>query len=172
MIQPAASHPTDADLTGGAHKSGQLLKLKAASGDDLKILSMCLQDALVPIASLRYETDTAQFLLIAHRFCWEKSMQGSGVPLPNGANAHFHRTHTMVTFSNILSVRKNGFAPGKNRSALLNLLALDVNEAGSEKIITLHFSGRAQVELVVGDIACHLTDLHAGWQTASKPMHV
>ena len=47
------------------------LKLKAEDEEDLRVVSACLQDALIAVGDISYLKDDQRFVLIANRFCWE-----------------------------------------------------------------------------------------------------
>ena len=42
------------------------LRLRAADGDDIPVLSACLQDAVVPVADMAYLPSEARFVMVAN----------------------------------------------------------------------------------------------------------
>ena len=49
------------------------LKLRARDPEDLRVLSACLQDALVPLADIAYLKPEQRFVLVVNRFMWESA---------------------------------------------------------------------------------------------------
>ena len=52
-------------------EGGSPFKLRAEDADDLKVISACLQDALVAVRDLAFVQTDRTFLMVANRFRWE-----------------------------------------------------------------------------------------------------
>ena len=50
--------------------SGQV-RLRARSLQDLSVMSVLLQDAVVPIGDIVFLREKNSFVLVASRYCWE-----------------------------------------------------------------------------------------------------
>jgi len=148
------------------------LTLIAKDAEDLQVISACLQDALVRVGDMRFHSDIGRFGILANRFRWE--VEGSD-PVKDGERqqdqrfetaAGHERVHCGVAFDGVRSIRMRG-VDRKNRSRLLNLLAIQSNEDG----VLLVFSGEAAIQLDCDTPACQLRDLDEPWPTAWRPSH-
>ncbi len=136
------------------------LRLRAADGDDIPVLSACLQDAVVPVADMAYLPGEARFVMVANRFRWEdaggKDVEGK----------IYERVHCAVCFDSVTAVRRKRLDRTR-RNQILSLLAL---EAG-ESYIDLVFAAGVVIRLEVAQIMCHLDDIDEPWPTQWRPAH-
>ena len=155
------------------------LKLRARDDEDLKMLSACLQDALVPVSDIAYLKADKRLVLIANRFRWEslgveppprepKADSGSDVGFVEGEEEGplYQRVNCAVTFDGVRHVRFRGLEP-QRKDRILSLLAIE-NGPGA---IMLIFSGGGAIRLDVDAIRCHLEDLGEPWPTRWRPRH-
>ena len=66
------------------------LKLRARDGGDLEMIAAILQDALVPLDSMKYLPQEQRFALMLNRFRWEgapKERVGEAAYLPDGGRS-------------------------------------------------------------------------------------
>jgi len=137
------------------------LRIKAEDHEDLKIISACLQDALIPVAGLSYAEKEKKFRALANRFRWEKPKElHEDAPL-------YERVHSGVVFSHVHKVKRSGFHPHAHAHHILNLLAIEPKE--SELI--LHFSGGIKIKLEIEKVLCHVADVQEPWPTRWQPDH-
>lgn len=164
------------------------LKLRAVDPDDLKVVSACLQDALVPLREVAWLKRQGRFILVANRFRWEQGELLNDEPeMPpepttpagdarfaddasftddEGTAPPFQRTNCGLCFDRVNKVRFRGIDLA-SRHQILNLLAIEpVNSA-----IDLLFSEQAAIRLDVSGISCHLEDLGEPWLTRWRPKH-
>src|SRR5580765_8188258 len=95
------------------------LRLRAEDGEDLAVISACLQDALVAVRDLAYDQGARNFVLVANRFRWEGgAAEGEGSP--------FERTLCGIIFDEIDSVAYRGFHRSEE-DRILALLAIRPN---------------------------------------------
>lgn len=148
------------------------LTLAAKDAEDLQVISACLQDALVRIGDIQFHSDLKRLGLLANRFRWE--IEGSA-PTPSahdGRDQRFEtasgheRVHCGIAFDHVRGIKIRGINR-KNRSGLLNMLAIQANETG----ILLVFSGNAAIQIECDDIACQFRDLDEAWPTPWQPRH-
>lgn len=135
------------------------LRLRASNLEELLIISSTLQDALVPLADMRFEAKEARFVAVVNRFHWEKK----------GAD---HRSLAGLRFDHVLRVQRRGLE-SISQDRILDLLAIthDVPEPGKQGHVVLHFSGDAAIRLTVQKLACALEDLTEPWPTPWRPDH-
>src|ERR1700688_2832210 len=121
---------------GCAVSPDALLKLRAEDGDDLAVISACVQDALISVKDLTYERDEYRFTAVVNRFRWEGKPDGAG-----GA-AGYERTHAAIVFDKVTSVSYRGFRRS-DEERILSLLAIRIGD--KPETIELEFAGGATV---------------------------
>lgn len=137
------------------------LKLSAVDKEDLQVLSTCIQDSLVPIASMNYEEDKGQFYLMLNRFCWECHPEAT-----EAGDVH-QRVQSGLHIDHVKGVKQKGFDPN-HEDGFMNLLTIHNERNGC---VTLVFSGGGEVELDVEKLKCLIKDLTAPYPTKHKPQH-
>ena len=164
------------------------LKLRARDPEDLRVLSACLQDALVPLADIAFLKADQRFVLVVNRFMWESAPEAEALSAEVAAKAEavspgaaegdarfedaeaaappYQRVNAGLTFDRVRAVRFRGF-DARKRDEILNLLNLET-EPGA---VTLSFSGGGAIRLEVAEILCHLEDLGQPWPTHWRPRH-
>ena len=138
------------------------LKLRAADGEDLAVISAILQDSLVTIGEMTYLRDENRFVLVANRFRWEP--QAGQVPKKG------ERVLTGLCIDGVKAVSRRGFSP-RESDRILSLLALHAEGEGAQASLILNFAGGSSVRLEVEQIMCHLDDLGEPWPTRWRPKH-
>ncbi|MDJ0945455.1 MAG: DUF2948 family protein [Kiloniellales bacterium] len=166
------------------------LKLRARDPEDLRVLSACLQDALVPLADIAFLKPERRFVLVVNRFMWESAPEESELSAEVGAKAEaeaaapgaedgdarfedaegamppYQRVNAGLTFDRVRAVRFRGF-DARKRDEILNLLSIEADPQS----VTLSFSGGGAIRLEVAEILCHLEDLGQPWPTRWRPHH-
>jgi hypothetical protein len=146
-------------------EGGVALKLRAEDGDDLAVLSACLQDAIVPVRDLAYVRDRQMFVFIANRFRWESGLR------PAPGDFRRQRILCAVTFEAVDAASYRGFSR-RDEDRILALLAIRPEPApGGGAAIHLEFSGHAAIRLEVARIQCRAKDLGEPWPTPWHPRH-
>ena len=136
------------------------LKLAATDAEDLAVLSVLLQDAVVPMSEMIYLADESRFVLVANRFRWEAINN-------DGADSRvYERIKCGLTFDRVIRVRRRKVNTNA-RERILELLALDV----SDEYVDLVFAGDAVIRLYVERILCHAEDFGDPWPTQWRPEH-
>ena len=160
------------------------LKLRARDPEDLRVLSACLQDALVPLADIAFLKPEQRFVLVVNRFMWESAPEEPELSAvveakaetaaeddarfedAEGAAPPYQRVNAGLTFDRVRAVRFRGF-DARKRDEILNLLNI---EAEPQAVI-LSFSGGGAIRLEVSEILCHLEDVGQPWPTRWRPHH-
>jgi hypothetical protein len=146
---------------------GERLQLRAEDAEDLAVISSCLQDALVPLADMRYDRAAREFIVAVNRFRWE----ACEAALPD--DAVFERIACAVTFKDVRAVNLRGIDQSR-RGRPLELLAVMVGEpekiAGA--IVLLVFAGGGRIRLELERISCTLRDFGEPWPTRWQPRHL
>ncbi len=130
------------------------LKIIAQDSEDLHILSACLQDSLIPISGLNYDTPQKCFNLFAHRYQWEVE-SGSPQRIPSG-----------ISIENVESVQFSGFDPKSKEPQDLYLLTIQYKEP----YVHMVFSNKAQIRVKVPSLKIKLRDANIPWPSL-EPKH-
>lgn len=142
------------------------LKLKACDLEDLQVIASHLQDSLMPVMAMIYDTKTQTFTLLANRFCWEREAE------IHDQKELYHRVHAGLCFMKVKNVYADGLHPhGAHRNINLLTIHAEKNEESSFNIYLI-CSGKQTIKLCVEDICCYLADLDHPWPTRKKPTHI
>jgi hypothetical protein len=143
-----------------------LLKLIAMDDEDLSVLSVQLQDAVLRIEDMAFLPRERRFAAILNRFDW-LSAAGDG----QGADAPYERRRCALRFERVTGAQFQNLALD-DKSAALELLAITF-EPGQLPggTIMLVFCGGGAIRLNVEVIEAELRDLGPIWKTGAKPEH-
>jgi hypothetical protein len=139
------------------------LRLVAADAEDLRVISACLQDAILKVGDLAYLPRERRFALVANRFLWEAP----------GADARgpFWRTRVGVHFNDVRAARQINLR-AEAKDAVVEILAIDFapgdDGAGA---ITITLAGGGAIRLEVDAVNAELRDLTEPWRTRARPEH-
>ena len=163
----------------GATAKSAGLRLKAADEEDFRVVSACLQDALIPVGDMRFLAGESRFVLVANRFRWENCGETAEMPRPAQAPVldvafgpgcrAYERVLCGVTFEGVTRVRHRGFDPHEH-GRILELLAVHPDEGGDGAVV-LEFASGAAIRLEGERIVCWLGDLGEPWPTQWRPHH-
>jgi hypothetical protein len=150
------------------------LKIMAHDAEDLKVVSACLQDALIPLNEMRYLPAERRFIMVANRFRWERAALPSQDASPS-QDAAFEseedfgdrqRTNAGICIDRVLSVRSRGIDRARPDDFLSVLwLQLDGNR------LSLLFAGGGVIQMEVEGLSLFLSDLGKAWPTQWQPDH-
>lgn len=139
-----------------------LLKLAALDNEDLKVISACVQDAVLKIGEISFKPKDKRLVLPVNRFAWEKDGKRLEVP---------ERRRSVLHFDRVMQVKSTGI-DRKDASGVLSILALQFTQneapAGTLEII---FAGGATMRVDVECIEAQLADLGPAWAAKAKPKH-
>lgn len=145
------------------------MRLRAEDEEDLKVVSACLQDAIVPIGEMCFQQDERRFVLVVNRFKWESAGRRRADDGPSADDDDlfpFERTHCGVRFENVSAVKTRGIDL-RDRRQMLELLSVETATDG----IALHFAGGGCIRLLTASMVCLLEDLGEPWPTSCCPCH-
>lgn len=149
---------TDARFADGAECP---LRLIARDGEDLRVLSALVQDAVLTGADLRYDRARRRFSLLLNRFRWEDRMSaeapGRGV----------ERVRAVLNFSDVTAVLHQDLT--RDRQTVLSLLSVDYTAEGAGEgepgapagpgRVLLTFAGDGALALSVECLEVELSDV-------------
>lgn len=144
------------------------IRLRAEDDEDLRIVSACLQDAILPIGDMGFLPDEKRFVMVVNRFRWECCDQPRPGPSADDDElAPYERVHCGVRVEGVTGVKLRGIDV-KNRGQILELLSLETAEGGG---VALHFAGGGCVRLDGDGWQLLVEDLGEPWPTGCKPSH-
>lgn len=137
------------------------LRLIARDADDLKIISACLQDALVPVSDIAWLRDEGRLALAVNRFMWERAPAALGPP-----GQFYHRSHALIRIDGVSAVRSRGYDRDR-RADILSMLSIQPIDAGVEML----FANGAVIRVEADPLVVTLADMASPWPTRWRPEH-
>lgn len=148
----------------------QPIRLMAKDAEDLAVVASCLQDALVPLAEMRFLKDEKRFVMLVNRFRWEQA--GAPGSAANG-DASFadvaaanQRINSGVCIDGVTAVRSRGIDREKP-AKFLSLMTVGLDG----KILNLVFAGGGVIQLETEGTSVFLQDFGEAWPTQWRPDH-
>jgi len=148
----------------------QPIRLMAKDAEDLAVVASCLQDALVPLAEMRFLKGENRFVMLLNRFRWERAepLKGNG-----GGDASFadaaagnQRVNSGLCIDRVTSVRTRGIDREKP-AKFLSLMTLNLDG----NTLNLFFAGGGVIQLEVEGLSIFLQDFGEAWPTQWRPDH-
>ena len=136
------------------------LRLLAEDADDLQIISVALQDAILRPVDIVWEKNTRTLTLALSRFCWECG--GT-------------RVMTAMQFGDVTAVKSRRLH--RSPDSALELLAIDFlpdedPEAAPGGRVILMFAGGGDLRIDVECLDAVVTDLSERWPARLAPTHM
>ena len=143
----------------------ELLKLGALDADDLAVISVHMQDALVRVGDIRHLKRLKKLVLVVNRFDWESAIGAAEDAKPQ-------RRPAGLQFARVKDIKAHKIRQSAP-NAVLSLLALAFTPGAAppEGVIELIFSGGGAIRLDVECIEVTLEDLGPAWESARVPTH-
>lgn len=157
--------------------AAQGLKLKATDAEDFRIIAACLQDALIPVGDMKFETGEKEFVLVANRFRWEncdETWEAEPAPAPAEPPPDpalmpcnsYERVNCGIHFHGVDAVRRKGLDQ-RDRGRVLELLTIEAHPGA----VVMVFAGEAALRLEGPHISCVMQDIGEPWPTQWRPRH-
>ena len=131
----------------------ELLRLGALDADDLAVISVHMQDALIMVGDIRHLKRLNKLALIANRFDWQSVAAA-------GADSKPLRRRSGLQISRVSSIKAHRIRQGAPTS-VLSLLAITFTpgDVPPEGTIELTFSGGGAIRLDVECLEAAMADL-------------
>lgn len=148
------------------------LRLRAVDGEDVHVLAVLMQDAIVPVTDMLYQAEDNSFIMVAHRFMWsgderETATKAATTAANSGDACHFHRIRSAIDVRGVGAVHRQGFSPSESER-MLDLLTLGVED----NCLHFVFAGGAGLKLaLVPDWQLFVTDFGESWPVLCQPEH-
>jgi hypothetical protein len=134
------------------------LKLYARDGDDMEVLSACLQDSVAQLGDMTFRQEERRFVMLVNRYCWEQE-----VPM---------RVRAAVQISGVETIQQRQLNLARG-DGIVSVLAAQFELTQSPSgVIQLVFSGGGEIRLEVEACEAILEDVTAPWAARSRPDHV
>jgi hypothetical protein len=138
------------------------LKLMAEDAADLDIIAAAVQDSLLRVGDISYDTKARRFAMLLSRFRWEIAE----------ATGPFERVRAALSFDGVLSVKSRKVRM-ESKEAVASVLSISFIPAeeppGGE--VRLLLAGGGEIALEVECLDALLLDLGAAWRTPRRPDH-
>ncbi|MFI0395171.1 DUF2948 family protein [Paracoccus jiaweipingae] len=142
----------------------QPLALRAEDGQDLRILSALVQDAVLTVDDLSYDPRARRFAALINRFRWEDADRAQSEPRA------FERVRSLLVASDVTGVRSDGI-DRKDASLVLSLLQIGFQEqADGTGRLLLDFSGDGTIAIDVECVNVDLRDVTRPYRAPSGQM--
>ena len=138
------------------------LKLIAGDGEDLAVVSAYLQDAVMKIGDMAYLPQKRRFAFVANRFVWENA--------GNRQIGSFYRVRCGVHLDDVRDVKMQHLKT-EPKDAIVELLAIDVEQNDDDHLVQLKFAGGGAIRLAAESVNMLVSDISQPWRTRSRPNH-
>jgi Protein of unknown function (DUF2948) len=135
-----------------------MLRLTAQDGDDLSVISAQMQDAVLKLGDIRFNSKRRQFALVANRFAWD-------------AMPERLRRRTGLHFEGVTQVKQSGLTDA-SKDAILSLLTIRFESTDAPGgFVTMQFSAGHSIRLAVECLEAAMIDMGPAWSTDHQPEH-
>ena len=132
------------------------LHLKALDPDDLTVLSTLVQDGVVPVTEISFNSTTRRFAMLVNRFRWED------VAAAQARGRDVERVQSVLLFDDVSKARSMG-VDGGNKDTVVSILAFAFH-AGKDG------TGRIEITLAGdGAIALDVETIDATLKDVTRP---
>jgi hypothetical protein len=143
------------------------LRLVAQDGEDLKVISALVQDAVLPVTELKYDAKRHRFAALLNRFRWEDRIEAERV------GRAYERVRSVLVIEDVRKVQSLGFDRA-DKDLVLSLLSIEFTPAedGAGRL-TLTLAGDGAIALDVEALEVRLDDVTRPYRAPSgkAPRH-
>lgn len=143
------------------------LRLVARDGEDLKVISALVQDAVLPVTELKFDARHRRFALMLNRFRWEDRDEAERL------GRAYERVRSIMVVEDVRKVQSMGF-DRTEQDLVLSLLSMDfaLGEDGTGRL-TLTLAGDGAIALDVEALEVRLDDVTRPYRAPSgkAPRH-
>lgn len=147
------------------------LKLIAFDDEDLSIIGVHLQDAVIRVEDMAFLKADRRFAVVLNRFDWTLAAKSLAAKTKPNKPGRFVRRRAGVRVEHVTGAQVSGIDL-LQKDQVLSLLTLTFEPSETPQgAILLTFAGGGRIRLEVDCIEAALTDLGAAWETPRKPEH-
>lgn len=142
--------------------SSGMLRLMAEDEADLDIIGAAVQDALLRVGEMSFDSKARRFTVMLNRFRWETA----------GEKGPYERVRAALSFDGVLGVKSRRVRQD-NDEALASLLSIGFipEEEPPGGVIRLLLAGGGEVAVDVECLDAVLIDTGPVWSTPRRPDH-
>ena len=143
------------------------LRLLAQAAGDVPVVSALVQDAVLPVAEMRYDARRRRFAALLNRFRWEDLDEAERAGRP------YERVRCLLTVEDVRAVKSQGISR-RDPDLVVSILALDwVPGRDGTGRLTLTLAGDGAVALEVETLDLRLEDVSKPYVAPSRrvPKH-
>ncbi len=151
----------DASFADGQEKP---INIAALDGEDLKVLSALVQDAVYPITEMQWDAKARRFGILVNRFRWELSASSATKP---------ERVQSVFAVENVTKIASQGINR-QDQDVVLSILSLEFEQTDETSgNLTIQLAGDGAIRLAVEAMECRLKDVTRpyGAPSGSVPTH-
>ncbi len=142
--------------------AGTALRLRACDADDLRVVSMFVQDAVFHKAETSWDKRRREFAVLLSRFRWESA------PQAEKKVSGLKRVRAVLRVADILSLSSVDFAGETAPDAFSILeLAFESGDGGAGRLVMI-LSGDREIAFEVECIEVSLTDVSSPYPAVSR----
>lgn len=137
------------------------LNLIARDGDDLRVISALVQDAVLPVTEMTWDRKARRFAVLLNRFRWEDRAAAEAAKRP------VERVRSLLVVEDVLAVKTQGI-DRRDRDTVLSLLSLawEAGEDGTGRLV-LTLAGDGAVAVAVEALEVGLRDVTRPYRAPS-----
>ncbi|MFC3085762.1 DUF2948 family protein [Tabrizicola soli] len=137
------------------------LRLVARDGEDLKVISALVQDAVLPVTGLKFDARHRRFALMLNRFRWEDRDEAERL------GRAYERVRSVMVVEDVRKVQSMGFDRAES-DLVLSLLSMEFapGEDGTGRLV-LTLAGDGAVALDVEALEVRLDDVTRPYRAPS-----
>lgn len=137
------------------------LRLVARDGEDLKVISALVQDAVLPVTGLKFDARHRRFALMLNRFRWEDRDEAERL------GRAYERVRSVMVVEDVRKVQSMGFDRGEG-DLVLSLLSMEFapGEDGTGRLV-LTLAGDGAIALDVEALEVRLDDVTRPYRAPS-----
>lgn len=137
------------------------LRLVARDGEDLKVISALVQDAVLPVTGLKFDARHRRFALMLNRFRWEDRDEAERL------GRAYERVRSVMVVEDVRKVQSMGFDRAEN-DLVLSLLSMEFapGEDGTGRLV-LTLAGDGAIALDVEALEVRLDDVTRPYRAPS-----
>lgn len=134
-------------------------KLAARDGEDLRVFSALLQDAVVLTHEIAWLPPERRFAFVGNRFRWEEPDAGE-------------RVRVGVHFEDVARVRARGVdLSAKDQPLVILTVAFEAGPTAPGGVVRIACAGEVEILLEVEALEAVLRDMTGPWRAQRRPRH-
>lgn len=140
------------------------LMLRAEGREDVSVLSMLVQDAVLTGADISFDRKRRQLAMLINRFRWEDAEYAQR------EGREFERVRALLVVSDVTGIRSDGIDRGDSEE-VLSLLAMEWTPgADGTGLLQLDFAGDGTIQIDAETISIDLRDVTRPYAAVSGHM--